>query len=297
MPMNFCREVLGWLRAAFREPLGVFIVFSVVLYLYFVAQRPQAENVIFVSEDRLQEYYQYKRQSFGLPAVANQFQTMPPEQRDALVEDFITEEILVREARQMGLDGGDFVIRQRLVQKLEFLADTQSGMEQKAQNRAPDWYETHKESYRLPSEISFTHVFFASSGSEAAPAPSVLMGRAEDARKKLNGDPALEPSAFGNRFAYHKSYQRRSLPDIESHFGRPFAEAVFALPAREDWQGPVRSRHGLHLVRVFEKTQARLPALPEIREKVVFDLKTHLSRQARKAYADRLRKKYRIVNQ
>ena len=109
-----------------REPLFIFVLFSAALYVIFLAQKPVPENEIIVSEARLREFYQYKSQSFGLPAIANKLEVMSTEERNALKEDFIRAEVLVREARRMGLGEGDFIIRQRLIQKLEFLADTQA---------------------------------------------------------------------------------------------------------------------------------------------------------------------------
>ncbi len=47
----------------------------------------------------------------------------PPTEEEwkKLVDDHVTTEILVREARKLGLDQGDVVIRQRLREKMEFL--------------------------------------------------------------------------------------------------------------------------------------------------------------------------------
>ena len=72
-----------------REPLFIFILFSAALYVIFLAQKPIPENEIIVSEARLREFYQYKSQSFGLPAIANKLEVMSTEERDALKEDFI----------------------------------------------------------------------------------------------------------------------------------------------------------------------------------------------------------------
>ena len=94
-----------------REPLFIFILFSAVLYLLFLAQKPVPENEIIISESRLKEFYQYKNQSFGLPAIANKLEVMSTEERNALTEDFISAEVLVREARRMGLGESDFIIQ------------------------------------------------------------------------------------------------------------------------------------------------------------------------------------------
>ena len=202
-----------------REPLFIFVLFSAALYVIFLAQKPVPENEIIVSEARLREFYQYKSQSFGLPAIANKLEVMSTEERNALKEDFIRAEVLVREARRMGLGEGDFIIRQRLIQKLEFLADTQADIPKKAEALLSDWYETHKENYRLPAEISFTHIYFVPEARE----------KAQEVLSALNSENALAIAEQGDRFIYHKSYQRKSQEDIAAHFGENFASSVFGL--------------------------------------------------------------------
>lgn len=293
--MNLKMQIKPVMAVLIREPLFIFVLFSAVLYGIFLAQKPVPENTIIVSEAKLQEFYQYKRQSFGLPAIANKLEVMSTEERNALTEDFIREEVLVREARRMGLDAGDFIIRQRLIQKLEFLADTQADIPQKAAALVSDWYETHREEYRQPAEISFVHIYFAAKPDENTDPEK----EAEIALLALNSDPSFTTTdisaGLGDRFVYHKSYQRKSQTDIAAHFGEGFASAVFGLSTNEAWQGPLASRHGYHLVRVVNKTDATIPTLVEVREKVLFDLKLSLTEAARQEHADRLRKKYTVI--
>jgi hypothetical protein len=45
-----------------------------------------------------------------------------PEELQSLLDDYVREEVLVREAIAMGLDRDDDIVRRRLVQKMEFLA-------------------------------------------------------------------------------------------------------------------------------------------------------------------------------
>ncbi|EJW21122.1 hypothetical protein IMCC14465_09180 [alpha proteobacterium IMCC14465] len=288
--MSLFSQAWRGLSVFIREPLAVFIIFSAGLYGVFLVQKPADETLIIVSEARLQEFYQYKRQSFGLPAIANKLEVMSTGERDALIEDFIREEVLVREARRMGLDAGDFIIRQRLIQKLEFLADTQADTAQKAEALLPDWYGTHQENYRQPAEISFTHIYFAKP--DETTDANVEAARVLSALKR---DPSLPIAGLGDRFLYHKSYQRKSQADIAGHFGDDFALAVFELSENEAWQGPLASRHGHHLVRVVDKAESKIPRLADVREKVLFDLKLSLSEAARQAHAERLQKKYTVI--
>ena len=94
----------------------------------------------------------------------------PPtgEELGRLVEDFVREEVLYREALALGLDLADLVVRRRLVQKMEVLALADSAPIGDA--AVTDYFLAHREDYRLPETISFTHVFFsaAARGGRAA---------------------------------------------------------------------------------------------------------------------------------
>ena len=269
-----------------KEPLFIFVLISILLFGIFLSQKAVPDNVIIVSDERLKEFYQYSRQSFGLAAISNKLQVMSTEERNELIEEFIRAEVLVREARRMGLDEGDFIIRQRLIQKLEFLSDTQANIPEKAEALLVDWFEKNKDNYRQPSEISFTHIYFIPEGRE----------KAQEVLAALIIQKPMVITEQGNRFLYHKSYQRKSQEEITAHFGENFASSVFDLPSSSEWQGPLASRHGYHLVRITDKSEAKIPELMDVRQKVLFDLKLSLNLASRNEYADTLRDKYTIIS-
>jgi len=55
--------------------------------------------------------------------------------------------------------------------------------------------------------------------------------------------------------------------DVVKQFGDKFATALAGLQPGQ-WQGPVESGYGVHLVRVSERAEGRLPALGEVRDAV-----------------------------
>jgi hypothetical protein len=81
---------------------------------------------------------------------------MPPEKLSALIDGYVQEEALHRESLSLGLDVNDHVIRQRLVQKMEYLS---SVSEPQAQGSVQDFYEQNKDNYNIQSTVTFTHVF------------------------------------------------------------------------------------------------------------------------------------------
>ena len=165
---------------------------------------------------------------------------------DRLVEDFVREEVLYREALALELDLADLVVRRRLVQKMEVLAFADSAP--LGDGGVMGYFLAHREDYRLPERVSFAHVFFSTAargGRAAADARGELTGlrRAGAAGAAGVGDPPVVASPV-------TAAERRQVAD---RFGAEFADAVFALEPGT-WAGPVASAHGQHLVLVSEHT-------------------------------------------
>ena len=55
--------------------------------------------------------------------------------------------------------------------------------------------------------------------------------------------------------------------EVAKQFGEKFAAALADL-APGQWQGPIESGYGVHLVFVAERTDGRLPALEDVRDAV-----------------------------
>ena len=99
-----------------REPLFHFLLGGAALFLLYGAvtgDRAARPDRIVVGEARVA----------SLAATFQRTWLRPPTRAelDALIQDFVDEEILYREALELGLDRNDLVVRRRLRQKMEFL--------------------------------------------------------------------------------------------------------------------------------------------------------------------------------
>jgi len=197
------------------------------------------------------------------------------------IDRFVREEALVREARRLGLDRRDDLIRRRLVQQIEFIAlgVVESELEFDA-NELEATYLARREDYRIPAALSFSHVFVRVPrvGEEES-----ARARAEALIAELNAEGVDAASALGrgDRFLYNRNYVERTLEEVESHFGDGMAAALGALePHPRDWRGPFRSPHGFHLVLLRASEASRLPRVEEIRDVLHEDWKREIRDQA-----------------
>jgi peptidyl-prolyl cis-trans isomerase C len=240
-----------------HEPLLHFLLVGFALFVVYRALNPdatagEAPNQITLTEDDLRQM-----------TVAWRAQGRPPptpEQIKSLVEAKIREEILFREALALGLDKGDTIVKRRLAQKMEFLAEDLSGIGDPGPHELKAWFEANAERFALPPRASFRHLYFS---------PDRRSERARDdaARTlpKLGGKPADSPAAaaLADPFMFQDYYRDRSFDQLANVFGPQFAQTLLRLNPGS-WQGPVESGYGWHLVWIEEMTPKRVPTFEEV---------------------------------
>ncbi|MGQ0680773.1 peptidylprolyl isomerase [Bradyrhizobium sp.] len=206
-----------------------------------------------------------------------------------LIADYLNEQLLAREARALGLEDNDVIIRRRLAQKLTFIIDDTMRRAEPTEEELQRYYDAHARRFRSDARISFAHIYF--SPQRRADARS----DAENALKLLVAEGATAWNAsLGDRLLVRSELRDETEQSVSSTFGPDFARAVFALEA-SSWSGPVQSGYGMHLVRVSAMKEASVPPLSEIRERVTAEWKREREMEAKERYLAELRKKYDVV--
>ena len=203
-----------------------------------------------------------------------------------LVESYIKEEVYYREALALGLDQNDTILRRRLMQKMEFLSNDLAELNQPDETTLNKYFLNNQEKYELPAQVSFTHIYFSLDKRGA----KVV----EDAESVLSGLDALRAPDKGDSFMLEYDFAQETPYEVERLFGKSFAEQLFTLKANA-WQGPIESGYGLHLVRISEKTDARMPELASVIEKVRTDLMFERRQKTNKEIYERFKERYEIV--
>jgi parvulin-like peptidyl-prolyl isomerase len=217
----------------------------------------------------------------------------PPTETElrGLVDDYIRQEVLYREALKMGLDRDDEIIRRRMVQKIEFLTEDLASQAQATEAELQAYLQENLDKYRLPERRSFTHIYFNfdQRGDAAVEA-------AEETLAQLRASPnaSINYAELGDRFMLAHDYSAQSQAEVSRQFGGRFATALFEVEPG-DWQGPVGSGYGLHLVRVTDVWEGSVPELDRVRNEVVRDFASELRDQASEAMFSSLATQYEIT--
>ncbi|HML93040.1 MAG TPA: peptidylprolyl isomerase [Methyloceanibacter sp.] len=171
--------------------------------------------------------------------------TPSPEQMRRLAKQEAIQRILAREAVALGLDQDDEIISRRLAQKMDFLLADLSAMEEPSEAELKSWYAQNQDRFAMPPRASFRHLYFAQDkrGLDGARA------EAEKLLPTLAGTGPNDPqlSSLADRFMFRDYYGGRSPVEIGKEFGPDFADKLFVLKTGQ-WQGPIRSGYGWHLV-------------------------------------------------
>ena len=177
-----------------------------------------------------------------------------------LVEDRVREEVLYREALAMGLDQDDTIIKRRLAQKMQFLAEDVAAAREPKPEELQAWFDEHRASFREPGRYGFRHLYFSPDrrGKQARV-------EAEKALASLAGEPEDSPRAasLADPFMFQDYYRDRAPEFLGKEFGPGFAVELQKLKPGS-WQGPIESGYGWHLVFVDTVIPGREPALEEI---------------------------------
>jgi hypothetical protein len=214
-----------------------------------------------------------------------------PQELERMVENKVQQEILYREALAMGLDRGDEIVKRRMAQKMQFLAEDVAAAREPTADELRSWFEKNSARFAQPPRLSFRHLYFspdrrgARARADAANALAKLAGQPQDAKlAALLADP----------FMFQEHYRDRAPEFLGKEFGPKFALAV-AKFAPGSWQGPVESGFGWHLVFVDTLIPGRVPAFEEVEGDVKAAWLSEQKALAwEKAYKD-MRAKYTVL--
>ncbi len=265
-----------------REPLLHFLILGGLLFLGFHVMRGDTsddKDVIIVDNgvvaDILLRY-----------AAVRQRPPTPSEMRD-LIENYIHDEVLYREGVAMGLQENDPVVRRRVRQKMDVIAEESESRDAPDDTALQTYLDRYSARYAKPAMVSFDQVMVDPTrhGADTGQVvETILRALKKGDDPKLLGDSGLLPLRQRNI----------GVDRIARDFGEAFAHALVTVPDGT-WQGPILSGFGLHLVRVTTRVPERKPTLEEARDAVMRDWENDRRRRAIADYYDKARKDFEIV--
>jgi peptidyl-prolyl cis-trans isomerase C len=199
--------------------------------------------------------------------------------REEVLAQVATDELLVREARRLGLDQDDAILRRRLIQKALFLAEDLGGASRRIEDdELRAYFADHRDDYQLAARVRFEHIF----SSEQAPL-------ARELERRGRGAPALVADQLGAPREVDADE-----PQLIHELGAAMLATLRAAPTGA-WLGPVRSKLGFHLIRVDARVPARRASYEEVADRLRLDVLIARRQLAVERFLASARARYRVA--
>jgi len=288
------------MRNLLKEPLVQFLLIALVFLggrrVINADDYANEQYNILIDDQVLLQFMQLQAKTFKPTEAMAALKGMSVEDRQRLTDDYARNEVLFREAMALNLNKNDQIIRRRLIQKMDYLAQ---GFYDEAQPLTEDdlraYYAEHKQEYKKPASATFTHVFISSDSRAVEEAKGI----ADALLQTLNTElvPFENAPRYGERFLYNRNYVNRDDDEIGSHFGDGFREQLFDYQVSEQWQGPLQSNYGWHLVLLVKNTDSYIPEFEEVAQTVFADAQRQQQREIKRQTIDELISKYKVSDQ
>lgn len=265
------------LRALAREPLVHFVALGALI---FAADRwrngPEPDRRTVRVDDAVVRgaRAELQRRNGRAPSEA--------EVREML-QGYIDDEVLYREALALGLERGDPIVRRRLVQKMDLALRAEGDAPEPTDDELRAMMQADPARWSSAPTMSITQVFYD---------PARRGARAEDdARQDLS--QAAQRAPAGDPFVLGATLTAQRAQSLGVSFGAEFADGLRDAPLGR-WVGPLRSRYGVHLARVDAREPGQRPPFEVVRGALRAQWIERAAERRRRAALDALRAHYRI---
>lgn len=259
------------IRAAIKEPLVHFLLAGLALFLFFAWRGepvdPESRTIV-ISEDQVERLALRWVQTWRRPPTETEI--------DGMIRHYVKEEVYYREGLRLGLDQDDPIIRRRIRSKMEYLANAE------LENAVPDdavlqaVLDRNPAAYAAETRVSFDQVYLAAQDEAAA------RTRAQQLLQTLKA--GADPQPLGDAISLPRRVEAADRGRVSADFGEAFAAALGTLRPGQ-WEGPISSGFGIHLVRVRSVQTSGKPKLADVRQAVENDWRTQTMREREtKAY-------------
>jgi parvulin-like peptidyl-prolyl isomerase len=265
-------------QRALKEPLVQFLLAGLAVFLVFGLRGNDVDpssRTIIIGEPQLQRL---------AASFTQTWQRSPTQEEiDALIRDYIKEEVYYREALRLGLDADDVIIRRRLRSKMEYFAASEVENVRPKDAVLEKMLTKNPAKYAADAEYSFDQIYLGTASADIIAAKGKQI--AAELAKLPAGGAAWQQ--YGDALSVPRSMDNASKTEVARQFGDEFTGALANIAAtkKDIWTGPVPSGFGTHWVRVRELRSSKMPALSEVRQAVENDWRaaTITNREA-KAY-------------
>jgi len=266
-----------------KEPLLHFLLLGALLFVVYKAANngKDDEFKIVIDDDKINHLsalweLQWKREPTS-------------EEMNQLVDNYVREEIFYQEALRMNLDHNDEIVKRRLSQKMEFMAnDLTKLIEPATEENLKKYFDANKDKYVVPNSYSLKIITFSPANHQDP------KNKAKSVLEKVNSMNEVALVNQGDQLLLPAEFNQASKTEITRELGEEFYEALENKTLKK-WIGPITSAYGEHLVFISEKKDAYVPEMESIAKQLKRDYEYNVETETKDNIYHDLKKKYKIV--
>ena len=254
-----------------NEPTVHFFVISVVVFIVYAISNLNGDDVIELDQREIDARILMQEMVSGQPLTS--------EQQEFITASYVEEQILVKEAVELGLDN-DARIHDMLAQKMRHVLS--GDIIQPTLAELESFYSSNSELYRAPATVSVDELILDTRNEIPMEIQTLIS-------EGVNSDEILEMASGSSAPLPNANHL-----DLSNIFAPEFADAVFQSQGNE-WIGPFSSNRGQHFLKIIERSEERIPPMAEIADRVRLDWITQEEEIRLQQEVNKLWDRYEII--
>ncbi|WP_053970901.1 peptidyl-prolyl cis-trans isomerase [Mangrovimonas sp. ST2L15] len=269
------------MKQLLKEPLIHFFLLGALLFvLYSQVNKSDTEQDIVIDNADVEHMAELWRMQWQRPPTTEELQ--------GLIDKYVNQEVLYREALRMNLDHNDEIVKRRLAQKMEFLGQDLSGLVSPASEKnLKAYFEAHQKDFETPYLYSFYHVIFTPDNHTN---PSE---KAKTVLREFKETSPLKMKTYGDNFPLDFEISDTDAFFLKREFGEQFSKQLETLPTGQ-WTGPIVSGYGVHLVYIESRTPPSIPNFIDVKDEVQREYEYQMEQESQEAILKALRDNYKV---
>ena len=254
-----------------NEPTVHFFVIAVVVFIVYAVSNFSGDDVIELDQREIDARILMQEMVSGQPLTS--------EQQEFITASYVEEQILVKEAVELGLDN-DARIHDMLAQKMRHVLS--GDIIQPTPAELESFYSSNSELYRAPATVSVDELILDTRNEIPIEIQTLIS-------EGVNSDEILEMASGSSAPLPNANHL-----DLSNIFAPEFADAVFQSQGNE-WIGPFSSNRGQHFLKIIERSEERIPPMAEIADRVRLDWITQEEEIRLQQEVNKLWDRYEII--
>lgn len=255
------------LRTFLREPLLHFLLIGMLIFIVDKAVHSETQNqklIVLDKNTRSELIQKFTEKQGRLPDL---------DEIDNLIDAWVYEEVMYREAVALGLDKGDPMFRSRLELKMRSMLIDNAVVDPPTDEQLKQWLEKSRARYSAPRRFDFIQIKIGGDDETAETEATNLV-------KTMRNGAIVEDYAGQEMY-----YRDRTRENIIQVFGESFAKGL--LDPGDDYWHAVHANDGWHVARVQHDKPAVEPDFQSLKPQLEADWqKDALKQKAQEAYQD-----------